>query len=247
MRHKILNLTVVSMFLVFSNNIASSCQEDGSEQNTVFSSEDYCEKLQKHVSILKKFSKLNKEKEIIDFNSYFLLKNIEYKNEIVKLCIQKMTEEKNLDPLLKTWKYAHALCISKEDIGFIREFSILIFSTYENLLVVLCASKADSDIKGTLEDIIQVYNTVSDLPIKEIILTLEKCYILFSKILKDYGAFSAIGWKRWLRTYWWLPPTLVVAVIGAFLKQKMSFDQSNPSIRKFDYLKKRDNDSVGEK
>jgi len=226
MKHKFLNFIVAGMFFVFSSNIVCSCQETQLGLTNDFGPGDYCEKLHKHVSILKKFHELNKEKNIVDSSAYetmpFLVRNIEYKNEVIKRCIKKMIETASIKPLLKTWKYAYHLYISHEDMNFVREFSILIFSVYENLLIIMTANRCDGDMKTNLEDIIQVYNAVSDLPIKEIILTLEKCYILFSKILKDHGAFSGVGAAQWLKKYWWLPPTIIVAVIGALLRKKIS-------------------------
>jgi len=221
MKHKIVKLIVASACLVFSSEIICSSQEISLDVMNENASDNYCEVLQKHITLLRKFNTLNKKKKIIDLMP-FLVRNIEYKDKIIQQCIKKMVETASIDPLFKTWEYAYELCISQEDMNFVREFSILIFSVYENLLIILTASRTDKEMKGTLEDIIQVYNAVSELPIKEILITLEKCYILFSKILKDYGALSNMRVMEWLRKYWWLPPTIAVAIIGALLGKKIS-------------------------
>ena len=210
------NLIVLLMSVLFSpvfaiceileikNNKIDFCANQTTAKED-FQARDYCQKLNKHVAILKKFNEINKKNKIVDFTSHnndiFNIKNIEYKNELVKICILKMVEQNSLEPFFTTWDYAYNLCISNKDIVFVREFSIVIFSLYENLLTVILNKKninfpeqsyseiAESDsqaIKSLLDDIISVYNVISELPIKEIIVTLEKCYMLFSKIIDDY-------------------------------------------------------------
>ncbi|MFC1842970.1 hypothetical protein ACFLYU_04895 [Candidatus Dependentiae bacterium] len=227
--HSVVSLSLVCSML-FYTGVSANVYKD-------MVSQDYCKKLHKHVGILGEFNELNKKNNIIDLHSYdgFLdsLKKIEYKNEIIKICVAKMLKCASIEPLLRTWDYAHDMCISNEDMVFVREFSILIFSLYENLLVIMTSQKTNEktckEIKGTLEDIIQVYNAVSDLPLKEIIMTLEKCYVIFSKILNDYGVHSRMSWGKWFSKYWWLAPTVAIAIIGALLRKKLS----RPSFLRF--------------
>lgn len=228
-----------------NNNIDNSLVEGVCFEPAIlsenFQAKDYCQKLNKHIAILKKFNEINKKHQIIDFvshnNDIFNIKNIEYKNELVKICISKMVEQNSLEPFFKTWDYAYGLCISNKDIIFVREFSIVIFSLYENLLTVILNKKIvnlseqfaseiiisdNKAIKSLLDDILMMYNAVSELPIKDIIVTLEKCYILFSKIIDDYAASSGLTPRQLIKKYWWLPPTIFVAIIGAFIAKKFS-------------------------
>lgn len=218
-----------SNFSQCTNQLSTDTDEDATAK-------DYCQKLNKHVGLLKEFNELNKTHKIVDFreisSAISCVKNIEYKNDAIKICITKMVEQKSLEPFFESWVYAYGMCISNKDIDFVREFSIVVFSLYENILTILLAKKigslkeqgvsSDQSIRSLLDDIIKVYNAISELPIKEIIMTLEKCYVLFSKILNDYGAGSGIGIKQWISKYWWLPPTIIIAIIGAILSKKVS-------------------------
>jgi len=245
-----------NVFLLFSLSFSmyfpSFCTCRSEDCGNIESADNYCKKLNKHVEVLSKFSEINKKNKIVDFSDdrwlSFLLGNIEYRNEIVKICIENIEKKGSIVPLIKTWDFAYEMCLSHKDMSFVREFAMLIFSLYENLLVVMAQQKVNKEVKGALEDIIQVYNAVSDLPLKELILTLEKCYVLFSKLLRDYGAFSAVGWMYWLKKYWWLPPTIAVSIIGALLKRSFSKPSgARPSFGNLDYLNKDNKDAKNKK
>jgi len=231
MNSRRVSVTQIGLCLFFAVIICRQVEAQVKAQEVLDAApQEYCEKLDKHVKFLEKFHKLNKKHSFVDFDSYggfsFVIKKIEYNNEIVKICIEKMLELSSLEPLLKTWEYAYSLCISNKDMGFVREFSILIFSVYEHCLVLISSKRLDkgldTEIKSTLEDIIQVYNAVSDLPIREIIIMLEKCYRLFSRILRDHGVYSTMSWKQWFIKYWWFVPTVTLAVVAALLRRKLS-------------------------
>lgn len=191
---------------------------------------DYCQKLNKHMLLLAKFNNLNKQKKLIDVEDIIkavtLEENIGYKNDTIKKCLEDMCKEHSLDPFFKTWDYAYQMCIANKDLEFVREFSILIFSIYENILAffTICTpcNFKDGSNKNLFDDIIQVYNVISELPIREIIVTLEKCYTLFSKILNDYGLTSGLTFGQWIKKYWWLPPTVVFAVVAAIFSKSIS-------------------------
>jgi len=238
MKQKSVFLLVVLSFSTYSLSSGACRLQDFYDSKL---SENYCRKLNKHVQALSKFNEINKKNKIVDFGNSewlsLLFGNIEYENEIVKICIDNIAKRGSIEPLIKTWDFAYEMCLSHKDASFVREFAILIFSFYGNLLVAMTQQKNNQEIKGTLDDIIQVYNAVSELPLKDLILTLEKCYLLFSKLLKDYGLYSSGGWLQWLKRYWWLPPTIAIAVIGALLKRKFS-KPSRPSFGKLDYLNK---------
>ena len=215
---------LISLFLFlslfFTNSIGSQCfSEDGRQ---MISPKNCYKILCKHVNLLKIFCKLNTKKEIVDFRKSeefpFFLGNFDYENPIMRICIESMIKKSSLQPLFKTWDFADSMDLSKSDANFLREFSILMFTLYENLLVIIDAEKTGRiKARGTLEDIIQLYNTVTKMPLHEIIISLEKCYVLFSGILADYGVYSKIGWEQWFKTYWWVAPTVAIAIIGTLL------------------------------
>jgi len=189
--------------------------EDG---KPIISSEDCCKILCKHVKLFKTFEKLNKKRNIIDFHLPsglpFIFENFDYKNLLIRICIENMSKKASLDPLFKLWDFAVSMELNKRDAVFLREFSIVIFTLYENILVMINAAKVDK-IKSevAIDEIISLYNTVSEMPIREIVIALEKCYRLFCEILNDYQFYSTLSWSQWLRNYWWVVPTITVAVI----------------------------------
>lgn len=232
---------------------------------------DYCQRLNKHVSLLKKFNEINQKSKILDLqadqSNIFSIKNIEFKKEIINICIASMYKQKSLDPFFKTWDYAYSLCVSNTDIEFVREFSIVIFSLYENIFVALSQGRqqtsgvknanflkmvdkkeslagkesvavkeslAENENKNALDDIMQVYNSVSSLPVREIIDALEKCYDVFSKILNEYRINSSMTAVQWLKSFWWLAPTIAIGLIVAYFRKKISNDIINTFEKNFE-------------
>jgi len=211
--------------LLFSSVLQGECfDKDG---KVIASTKSCCKILDKHVRVLYAFNEANKERSIVDFGDPeggfpFLLSNFDYHNDVLRMCINGMVKQVSLDPLFKTWDFGQCTDISKQDSEFLREFSILVFSLYENLLVILTANKADIDShsRGTLNEIIELYNVVSRIPLRELLVTLEKCYVLFSNVMRDYGLLdSEITWGDWLERYWWVVPTVTIAVVASLLQR----------------------------
>jgi len=218
MRHS--KRVLVLFFLFFINNVWGQClSEDGQR---IISPKNCYKILCKHVTLLKIFGRLNKNKTIVDFGKSegfpFFLDNFEYTHPIMRICVENMVKKASLEPMFKTWDFSYSMDLNMSDISFLREFSILIFTLYENLLVMIDIEKTGIiKARGSLEAIIQLYNTVAKMPLREIIIALEKCYVIFSGILGDYGIYSKMSWVDWFKTYWWVAPTIVAATIGALL------------------------------
>jgi len=226
--------TNLFMSLVLCGNIMGHSFLD--EGATILSPSNCCKILEKHVKTLVDFHEFNNKKGLIILGSSvglpFFLENYDYTNEVIRACIDNIVKKASLEPLFKTWAFSDYLDINKNDTTFLREFSILLFSLYENLLVTLTIHRSERDaIKGTLNEIIELYNTVSNMPIKELLVTLEKCYVIFAGIMNDYGMYSNIGWDNWLKRYWWVAPTVVLAVLGILLKRTSRPGYFNRPIR----------------
>jgi len=214
---------VVSFFVTY--NLLG--QVFSSEVQTTISHEKYCKILDKHVKVLKKFNDLNKKKKIIKFGSpegfEIFLSKIVFESKIAKICVKNIVDKASLDPLFKTWDFVKDMDMSEENFLFFKEFSILIISLYENLLSILTKEKAFDVSKSTLREIIGLYNVVYQMPIRELIMTLEKCFVLFTGVMQDYGIYSQLTWGQWFRRYWWVPPTVAMALLGAAFLKRVNF------------------------
>jgi len=248
------NLFLIS-FVFFHTSLSGVSQKYFTKDGEIIISTDSCFKiLNKHVDFLRQFEALNKKKGIVDFGSSegfpFVLSNVRHEHSIVKICIENMIKDASLKPFFKTWDFAVAMKLCKLDQAFIREFSILLFSLYENLLVMLSVHSSPERFKNSLDEIVQLYSIVANMPLKELLVTLEKCYVLFSGVLRDYGFYDSITWSQWFKSYWWVPPTVAIAIIGALLKKS---SPSRPSFgsrlyryvwgENLDYLNKTDEEA----
>jgi len=194
---------------------------------------DYSKYLEKHVKALKDFNEKNKQYRLIkpdDIGAFLIvLDQFRYKHDVLKICIDTMRQNSSLEPLFATWDFARQMNLNQKDILFLKEYSILMFYLYENLIIILSSDKFFSDImKDALSEIIDLYNIVSDLPIKELLLTLEKCFVVFKKILENHGIYSDLSWKQWFKRYWWMAPTILLAVAAVLMRKS-----KRTSLRRF--------------
>ncbi len=133
---------------------------------------------------------------------------IPFKHRATKKCIAKMEKESCLSPLLalfeefKSYKFI-------QDKQFTKEFLLLVFSTYKNLLTNNASHRKLHINKSTLEAIAHLYENLESLPLENILEAIDLLTEELPQLLEHYNEFSALHWKERLKKYWWIPPALI--------------------------------------
>lgn len=147
---------------------------------------------------------------------------VSYKHEVVKACIAQIRKEKSLAPFFAMWnsfknsyqKDAYAT-ISQD---FLKECSDLIFMFYSNMMNQLIDDHAVDAItvhRVTAAEIIQIYLTISELPINEFLDLLDKVLEKIMTILEDYHPEEGQSLFSWLQKNWWIPPVIIGGLLGS--------------------------------
>jgi len=84
---------------------------------------------------------------------------------------------------------------------------------YHNLykLILLRKCKEDSHIlmKTALNNLLEISEKINQLPIAEILNTIDMLAKELPPFLEKYEFHSKITWKAWLKKYWWVPPIFI--------------------------------------
>jgi len=142
---------------------------------------------------------------IITEDDSIQIDSVTFFHPTTKSCLQKMLQTGSLKPLLLLFqevKNYHLL----QDKLFFHEFFLLIFIVYKQILFHECEHNSHTLKKTTLETIIIVSNTISQLPIAEVLNAIDMLIVELPPFLEKYEFHSSIGWRAWLKKYWWVPP-----------------------------------------
>jgi hypothetical protein len=113
-----------------------------------------------------------------------------------------------------------------QDEPFIRELLLLILIIYKNILAQAANDNTEAITKSALTTIVEISSTIDQLPIAELLNTIDMLVEELPAFLEKYEFNSTMTWKKWLRRYWWVPPI----IIGWFgLKILLKF-QHRPTI-----------------
>ncbi len=222
--------SIIFLYIFISTNITaystSLCNEATIQWN-------YLQQLTQSTSFL---SSLNKKKycyspcNIIIHTDHIQIDSIQFFNSTIKTCIQEMLNHHSLNPLLivlkKATYYQHAY---KYDQQFFRELFLLAFTIYKQILFHECSCNNYSPKAITLNDILIISDKINQLPIAEILNTIEMLVIELPPFLEKYEFTSTITWKEWFKKYWWVPP-----VFGVWFGLRILFylqkAQASPSV-----------------
>lgn len=175
-------------------------------------------RLDTHISFLTKFHTKNKEqlKSLIKEVKHALWQFdiTDYEHDLIRLCIKKVTNKHALDPVFETWRLFLNAYRDIDAPRFLREFSVLIFCVYKNLIVSLIKP----DHKVTSTDIFELSSKIMSLPIDQVLDALDMCYRQFMFIMQDYGMTTASSPAEWIKQYWWVIPVSVVSLIVSVAK-----------------------------
>ena len=168
----------------------------------------YIKRLSQSTYFLSRLYKQNywyKPCHIIKKDDSIQIDSIIFFHHKTRSCLQKMLQTGSLKPLLillQKVKNYHLL----QDNLFFREFFLLIFIVYKQILFHECEKSSHTLKKTTLETIIIISNTISQLPIAEVLNAIDMLIVELPPFLEKYEFHSSIGWKTWLKKYWWVPP-----------------------------------------
>ncbi len=129
----------------------------------------------------------------------------------VVLCIKEIRRTKNIQPLLKLWNDIKHYRFIKS-IGLIKEFSILTFVIYKNLMTHYLPEHMSLREKSVTQSLIQVYEKLDSLPLEEILNAIDLVTEELPFLWEQYQLNSDMTWKEWLKKYWWVPPLVAVTL-----------------------------------
>lgn len=186
-----------------------------------FDTEYVINRLNPHIDALIQFSKTNKKMNP-GFNSRFSVisegvPSAEFTHELIKLCAKQMEQYGSLDPLFETWRLFKQTFKNVDPHIFLREMAVMIFAIYRNVLV---QALERTPTRVTLEEVNDLHQRISMLPIHELLDALDKCYEQFTLILQDYGP-KDLDWVTWIQNNWWVPPVSAASLIYSLFKNGM--------------------------
>lgn len=138
--------------------------------------------------------------------------NYEFRHGEIKKIIENMQQENTLMPLIKLAHEFNSLKLIN-DSDFQKQFMVLIFTTYRNLVINNAAKYNYTIKKNTLATILTLYDNIERIPLEQILDAIDVLAEELPIILEKYEFNSKISWKKWLEKYWWMT-TLALSSVG---------------------------------
>lgn len=192
-----------------------------------FDIEDALYRIEKHIKLIDDFNKNNKTLHKNVLSKSIVCDESTCAHELVKLCMKKISIELCFDPVVDTW---HLFKDSYSDVDrelFVHEFSSVLVAVYQQCITILSDKKKsiiddekDDQPKVTMADIVMLYNSISALPILQILNTLDQLYVSLQKLMIQYGISANTDWSVWIKTNWWVPPVVVGTIIYTIAQRK---------------------------
>lgn len=145
-----------------------------------------------------------------------------FSNRIICDCLKKTIQTESLRPIIILLQYAQETLDIQHD-HFVCELFILIFTVHKQILFNECIEHHHPIKKNTLEAIIAISNVINQLPIAEILNAIDMLVTELPPFIEKYELNTKIGWKAWLKKYWWVPP-----IFGAWFGLKILFKLQRP-------------------
>ncbi len=163
------------------------------------------------------------------------------KHAEIKDVILKMGQDKSLIPLQKLWE-RHLSHNFKQQALFTREFllvliTILTYSSGALKNTSLSWEQLNNDPsdtpensstspaahKPTLAHIVDLYFAIQNLPILQLLATLDELVIQINDMVQVYELNGSLTWRQWLSRYWWTSPVVLFACIQIGINAYQSF------------------------
>lgn len=226
-----MNFSIFFLLMFFFPNISLSRVKDitcGKQQKAAAIS-----RLQVHIEFLKNlraasmmnsFEILPGENSAMDFlpqvlpsagaggpqrESFLQMLAFSFHQSLLQWCRQRMFAVKKYHALFETWDLfkSHPSCDPFSDIFFVRAYALLLFGMYHQLQSVYIEEKA-----VTAEKLCDLYVRVSQLPLEQLLTTLDACFYYYNHLLPIEFAEGDLDFPNWLKEYWWVPCTVSVAI-----------------------------------
>ncbi len=148
-------------------------------------------------------------------------KHINFTHKQINCCIEKIKITQSLRPLQDlTYEFKKYKFIQDEI--FTKEFLILLFVTYKNIIIHNLTEQQLLEHKSTLETVAQLYGVIESLPLEEILDAIDMISEELPALLEQYEFNSDITWKKWLKKYWWVPPLVITKIsLVLYLRYKL--------------------------
>jgi hypothetical protein len=155
-------------------------------------------------------------------------------------CIQKINQEKNLQAVNTLW-VGYLSHNFKDTTLFAREFIltlIVIYASIHPLKRLPVVDALDELIYQTqdpianqqlqenfsLQHVMNLYNAINDLPLLNLLATIDFLVVQVQKILQAYQLTSSLSWKEWFMRYWWVAPVTLFALLRVIIRQITMYD-----------------------
>lgn len=153
-------------------------------------------------------------------------------------CLQKIIKEKSLQPMLYSWQ-EYMSDNFQEPTLFAKEFLLLLVTLLANTQTPLkrpstedaldeLLNQTQDPLVGqplheaqnvSLQNVVNLYNAISDLPILNLLATIDFLVMQVQKLLQAYQLNSSLSWREWLVRYWWVAPITLFALLRVIIRQ----------------------------
>ena len=138
--------------------------------------------------------------------------HIRFKHGDINKCIIAMSRDQSLTPLLVLSKEFNKYRLIQDE-KFNREFLLLIFGVYKNLITYNAQHKDFLINRSSLELIAHVYENIDSLPLEQILDAIDLLSEELPQLLEKYEIKKDTNWREWIKDHWWVPP-LVCTSLG---------------------------------
>ena len=146
---------------------------------------------------------------VIVQNNCIQIDSVSFLHRAIRSCLKKIIRTESLNPLLMLLQEAQYYQITQDNL-FFHECFLLIFVIHKQILFYECEHNGYVLKKTTLDTIIEISNTINQLPISEVLSAIDMLINELPPFVEKYELNSKITWKNWLKKYWWVPPIFSV-------------------------------------
>lgn len=137
--------------------------------------------------------------------------HIQFTHGDINRCIDLMSSKNSVSPLLQLGKEFSKYRLIQDE-KFNREFLLLVFGVYKNLITYNALHKNLSINKSTLSLISYIYENLEHLPLEQILDATDLLAEELPHLLDNYEIKEETNWKTWLKKNWWVPPVLLTTL-----------------------------------
>lgn len=184
-------------------------------------SDTIVKRVEQHITFLRKLDKRYAQvtSDMIEFSKSDMLNDtvIHFDHDLITWAIKKIKRDQNLKPLFDIWSdFKVYRDNSPEDQNFLKECTLLIFIFYNNIFIAY----DEANDRAKVQDVVELFQKINNLPIGELLDILDTISEQLVEMLEKYEPEANQSLFSWLRSNWWVPPTIVAAFITAVILQK---------------------------